>query len=72
MSAAKKMMIDMIENMHDDKIFKIMSYARFVEKEDDAELILTEEEEDELIDILENSESIDGNIVLDSILGKNR
>jgi len=69
MNAAKKTAIEIINNMHDDKVLKVLSFVKFIENEEDEELYISEDEENELIYILENDENVDGNTVLDKSLG---
>ena len=69
MNTAKKTMIDIIRRMSDEKVMKLLSFAKFIENEIETELYLSDEEEAEIIDLLENDERIDGNIVLNDILG---
>ena len=69
MSIAKKTMIDMIYKMTDDKVIKILSFAKFIENERDNELLFADDEEDEIIHLLETDERIDGSSVLNEILG---
>ena len=69
MNTAKKAMIDIIRRMSDEKVMKLLSFAKFIDSEDEVELLLSDEEEAEIIDLLENDERIDGNILLNDILG---
>jgi len=69
MSATQKTMIDIIGRMSDVKLMKLISFARFIESEYEPELLLSDDEEAEIIDLLENDERIDGNILLNDILG---
>ena len=69
MNTAKKAMIDIIRRMSDEKVMKLLSFAKFIDSENEVELLLSDEEEAEIIDLLENDERIDGNILLNDILG---
>ena len=63
----KKTMIDIIHRMSDEKVMKLLSFAKFIESENEIELLISDEEESEIADLLENDERIDGNIVLNNI-----
>ena len=69
MNIAKKNMIDIIRGMSDEKVMKLLSFAKFIESENEIELLISDEEEGEIADLLENDERVDGNGVLNSILG---
>ena len=68
MSIAKKTMISMIEKMPDEKVMKILSFAKFVDNEEDDTLYLSTEEEEELVGLLENEDRVSGDVVLDEIM----
>ena len=70
MNVAKKTMIDIIYRMSDEKVMKLLPFAKFIESENgyESELLISDEEESEILRLLENDERMDGNIVLNSIL----
>ena len=65
----KKTIIDIIRRMSDEKVMKLLSFAKFIESENEIELLMSDEEENEIIDMLENDERVDGNVVFNNILG---
>lgn len=69
MNTTQKTMIDIIRKMSDEKLMKLISFAKFIETENEAELLLSDDEEAEIINLLENDERVDGNILLNDILG---
>ena len=71
MSAAKRMAIELINELPDDKVFKLISYGNFIANEDDV-LVLTDEEDEEIALILENDEFIDVNELFEEFLGKKK
>ncbi len=53
MAIPKKILIDLINDLPDEKIGKVISFVRFIKEEDNMELVLEPEDEDDIIRILE-------------------
>ena len=69
MSYAQKMAIDLIKQMPDEKILKLLSFANFIKNETVSELDFLPGEEEEIEMLLATEEKVDGNTVLNSIFG---
>ena len=63
MRTAKQLVMDVLDDMPDNQILQVLSYAKFVKSEQEPELYLSEEEDDEIAHILETDEWIDADIV---------
>ena len=71
MSYAQKMAIDLIKQMPDEKILKLLSFADFIKNETDPELIFLDGEEEEIEQLLETDERVDGSKILSGDIYKN-
>lgn len=53
MAIPKKILIDLINDLPDEKIGKVISFVRFIKEEDDQELVLEPDDEEDIMRILE-------------------
>lgn len=53
MAIPKKILIDLINDLPDEKIGKVISFVRFIKEEDNMELVLEPDDEEDIIRILE-------------------
>lgn len=53
MAVPKKILIDLINDLPDEKIGKVISFVRFIKEEDNLELVLEPDDELDIIRILE-------------------
>ena len=52
MAIPKKILIDLINDLPDEKIGKVISFVRFIKEEDDQELVLEPDDEEDIMRIL--------------------
>lgn len=53
MAVPKKILIDLINDLPDEKIGKVISFVRFIKEEDNLELVLEPDDELDIVRILE-------------------
>lgn len=53
MAIPKKILIDLINDLPDEKIGKVISFVRFIKEEDDQELVLEPDDEEDIMRIIE-------------------
>lgn len=56
MDSPKKVIQDLVEDLPEEKLGKIISYIKFIKKEPEPTLILEEDDENEILSILEEDE----------------
>lgn len=71
MAIPKKVILDLINDLPEEKIGKVISFIRFIQSEDDeAELVLEPDDEEDVIRILEEDEWYNYDQVKKMIEGK--
>lgn len=55
MAIPKKVLMDLINDLPEEKIGKVISFVRFIKEEDELELILEADDEDDINRILEEN-----------------
>lgn len=63
MSIIQSTLINTISNLSEDKLTKVLSYAVFLQNEQDNELEFSLDDENELLQALANDERIDSSVV---------
>ena len=56
MAISKKIILELIDDLPEEKLGKVLSYINFIKKEEEPTLLLEAEDEEEIINILEENE----------------
>lgn len=56
MAISKKLILELINDLPEEKIGKVISFIKFVKEEEDFELVLESDDEEEIVRILEEDE----------------
>ena len=59
MAISKKIILDLVEGLPEEKLGKVISYIKFVSKEEEPILLLEEDDESDILNILEDDEWYD-------------
>ena len=56
MAISKKIILELIDDLPEEKLGKVLSYINFIKEEEEPTLLLEAEDEEEIINILEEDE----------------
>ncbi len=56
MAISKKIILELIDDLPEEKLGKVLSYINFIKEEEEPTLLLEAEDEEEIINILEENE----------------
>lgn len=56
MAISRKIILELIDDLPEEKLGKVLSYINFIKKEEEPTLLLEAEDEEEIINILEEDE----------------
>ncbi len=67
MAISKKIILELIDDLPEEKLGKVLSYINFIKKEEEPTLLLEAEDEEEIINILEENEWYTSDTVSDML-----
>ncbi|HZK37418.1 MAG TPA: hypothetical protein VFC98_00875 [Clostridia bacterium] len=67
MAISKKIILELIDDLPEEKLGKVLSYINFIKKEEEPILLLEAEDEEEIINILEENEWYTSDTVFDML-----
>ena len=67
MAISKKIILELIDDLPEEKLGKVLSYINFIKKEEEPNLLLEAEDEEEIINILEENEWYTSDTVFDML-----
>ena len=70
MAIPKKIILELVKDLSDEKLGKVISFIKFVKEEEEPILLLEEDDEDEIMRILEEDEWYTSEEVKEMVLEK--
>ena len=67
MAISKKIILELIDDLPEEKLGKVLSYINFIKEEEEPTLLLEAEDEEEIINILEENEWYTSDTVSDML-----
>ena len=67
MAISRKIILELIDDLPEEKLGKVLSYINFIKEEEEPTLLLEAEDEEEIINILEENEWYTSDTVSDML-----